>query len=75
MGADLPPRPTGTAPTFLVYALRDPIGANLDRVQIIKGWLDADGNAAGEGLRRRLVRTTASPAPTASCRRWATPST
>ena len=41
MGGDL--RGRGDAPTFMVYALRDPIGANLDRIQIVKGWLDADG--------------------------------
>ena len=33
-----------SAPTFMVYALRDPVGANLDRIQIVKGWLDRDGN-------------------------------
>ena len=44
MGGDLTPAPRGKAPTFMVYALRDPIGANLDRIQIIKGWLDKDGN-------------------------------
>jgi Protein of unknown function (DUF3604) len=43
MGGDLKPAPAGKAPTFLVAALRDPIGANLDRIQIIKGWLGADG--------------------------------
>ena len=43
MGGDLPARKDAKAPTFLVYALRDPIGANLDRVQIVKGWLDSDG--------------------------------
>lgn len=44
MGGDLWKAPKGRkAPTFMVYALRDPIGANLDRIQIIKGWLDRDG--------------------------------
>jgi len=43
MGADLPKRKSKAAPTFMVYALRDPIGANLDRIQIVKGWLDARG--------------------------------
>ena len=44
MGGDLTQAPKGKAPSFLVYALRDPIGANLDRIQIIKGWLDTDGS-------------------------------
>jgi hypothetical protein len=44
MGGDLPPASKGqSAPVFMVYALRDPVGANLDRIQIIKGWLDEDG--------------------------------
>jgi hypothetical protein len=43
MGGDL--LPGDGAPSFLVYALRDPMGANLDRIQIVKGWLDAEGAA------------------------------
>ena len=43
MGGDLSKAPKGKAPTFMVYALRDSIGANLDRIQIIKGWLDKKG--------------------------------
>jgi hypothetical protein len=43
MGGDLYAAPAGKAPTFLVAALKDPIGANLDRIQIVKGWLDKTG--------------------------------
>ena len=38
MGGDLPDRGKAKAPTFMVYALRDTMGANLDRIQIVKGW-------------------------------------
>ena len=43
MGGELTKGPKGKAPTFMVHAVRDPDWANLDRVQIIKGWLDKDG--------------------------------
>ena len=44
MGGDLMPAPDGKkAPTFLVAALKDPYSGNLDRIQVIKGWVDSDG--------------------------------
>ncbi|MGB3038958.1 MAG: DUF3604 domain-containing protein [Methyloceanibacter sp.] len=43
MGGDLEAAPAGKVPSFLVAALKDPIGANLDRYQIVKGWVDAKG--------------------------------
>jgi hypothetical protein len=43
MGGDLPIAPEGDSPSFLVAALKDPLSGNLDRIQIIKGWLDASG--------------------------------
>ena len=59
MGADLPVAPAGKAPTFLVAALKDPISGNLDRIQIVKGWVDAAGerhekiyNVAWSGSRK-----------------------
>ena len=64
MGADLPDRPAeASTPTFLLSALKDAIGANLDRIQIIKGWLDADGKthekiynvAWGDAATRKLT--------------------
>ncbi len=43
MGGDLKAAPSGKAPTFLIRAVRDPDGANLDRIQVVKGWLDGGG--------------------------------
>ena len=42
MGGDLSAAPDGKAPSFLVAALKDPYSGNLDRIQIVKGWLDAN---------------------------------
>ena len=60
MGGDLKPSAAATPPTFLVRAMRDTDGANLDRVQMVKGWLDASGRThervydlAWSGARRR----------------------
>lgn len=41
MGSDL--KPGEGAPSFIISALKDPVGANLDRIQVVKGWIDASG--------------------------------
>ena len=59
----------GEAPSFLVEAMKDPEGANLDRVQIVKGWTDGDGTAReriydvawSEPRRRRMMGGTVPP--------------
>ncbi len=43
MGGDLTSAPAGKAPSFLVAALKDPYSGNLDRIQIVKGWMDSAG--------------------------------
>jgi hypothetical protein len=82
MGGELWNAPAGKAPGFMVQALRDPDGANLDRVQIIKGWLDAngetheqiydiavsDGRQIGEDGRARQPVGTSVDIPTATYR-------
>ena len=45
MGGDLSDAPKGQSPTFLVAALKDALSGNLDRIQIIKGWVGKDGKA------------------------------
>ena len=44
MGGDLPPASSGKAPTFLVAVLKDPLSGTLDRIQIVKGWVDEAGD-------------------------------
>ena len=46
MGGDLRKAASGKAPTFLLAAMKDPLSGNLDRIQIVKGWLDKDGRTA-----------------------------
>jgi hypothetical protein len=59
MGGDLWNAPKGKAPSLLIYAVKDPMSGNLDRIQVVKGWLDASGqthehvyNAAWAGERK-----------------------
>ena len=44
MGGDLGQAPNDRRVSLLIHAVKDPVGANLDRVQVIKGWLDEDGD-------------------------------
>jgi len=43
MGGELRAAPDGEAPVLLITAVKDPVEANLDRIQVVKGWLNADG--------------------------------
>jgi hypothetical protein len=62
MGGELHRAKKGKSPTFIVVATRDPMGANLDRVQMIKGWRDQQGKlhekahniAWGDAEKRKL---------------------
>ena len=63
MGGDLRAARSGQVPTFLIAAMKDPLDANLDRVQVVKGWVDASGQtheriyevAWSDPSRRKLV--------------------
>ena len=73
MGADLPSAPAGESPDFLIVATKDPMGANLDRIQVVKGWLDASGkthervfDVALSGNRRVDPQTGIAPPVTSS---------
>jgi hypothetical protein len=46
MGADLTAAPQGKAPQFLIWAAKDPLSGNLDRIQVVKGWVDRAGHSA-----------------------------
>jgi len=69
MGGDLKSAPAGKSPTFLVAALKDPTSGNLDRIQIIKGWLDKAGKPQeriydvvwGDADRRRIANGRLTP--------------
>ena len=46
MGSDLPLRGSNKSPNFLIMAAKDPNGANLERVQVVKGWTNKDGSSS-----------------------------
>jgi hypothetical protein len=69
MGGELPAAPADKAPTFLVAAMKDPKTGNLDRIQIVKGWLGKDGKPQekiydvvwGDAQRRKIVNGRLTP--------------
>jgi hypothetical protein len=69
MGGDLRSAPAGKSPTFLVAAMKDPLSGNLDRIQIVKGWVDAEGKTQeriydvvwGDADRRKIARGKLTP--------------
>ena len=73
MGGDLAAASGGKSPNFLVAAAKDPYSGNLDRTQIVKGWLDAAGQTQ-EKVYEACGPATAPRDPMASCRRSVTPS-
>ena len=46
MGSDLPLRGRNKSPNFIIMAAKDPNGANLERVQVVKGWTNKDGSSS-----------------------------
>ncbi len=69
MGGDLTNAPAGKAPTFLIAAMKDPLFGNLERIQVVKGWLGKDGKAHekvydvawSDADRRKLVKGKLTP--------------
>lgn len=73
MGGELEAAPEGASPAFLVEAMRDPDGANLDRIQIIKGWLNESGqteeqifNVVWSNAKERQIDDNGAPVPVGS---------
>jgi Protein of unknown function (DUF3604) len=72
MGSELSKAMEGKSPAFLIHAIKDPNHANLDRIQVIKGWVDekgmphekiynvalSDGRSVGEDGKVKLVGNT-----------------
>ncbi|RLB52025.1 MAG: hypothetical protein DRJ42_15780 [Deltaproteobacteria bacterium] len=84
MGGELTAAPAGTAPSFVLSALRDAMGTQLQRIQVIKGWIDAAGvtheevyEVGGDPMNGATVDTAsctpAGPGADALCSVWTDP--